>query len=73
VNEDPYCWDERVEAWKEVATSDVFLAIRDRIVELAEPQREDRVVDLGAGTGLRNGRATLRRPPVKRELQWLAA
>jgi len=52
VNKDPYCWDERVEAWEEVATSDVFLAIRDRIVELAEPQREDRVVDLGAGTGL---------------------
>lgn len=52
VSEDPYHWDERVEAWEEVATSPVFLAIRDRIVELAEPRRDDYVVDLGAGTGL---------------------
>jgi ubiquinone/menaquinone biosynthesis C-methylase UbiE len=52
VNEDPYRWDKRVEAWEEVATSPAFLAIRDRIVELAEPRRDDRVVDLGAGTGL---------------------
>jgi ubiquinone/menaquinone biosynthesis C-methylase UbiE len=52
VSDDPYRWDERVEAWEVVATSDAFLAIRDRIVELAEPQREDHVVDLGAGTGL---------------------
>ena len=50
--QDPYRWDERVEAWEEVAASDAFLAIRDRIVELAEPRRDDRVVDLGAGTGL---------------------
>ncbi len=49
---DPYRWDERVDAWEEVATSDAFLAIRDRVVELAEPRRDDRVVDLGAGTGL---------------------
>jgi ubiquinone/menaquinone biosynthesis C-methylase UbiE len=52
VTEDPYRWDERVEAWEEVATSEPFLAIRDRVVELAEPHRDDRVVDLGAGTGL---------------------
>jgi ubiquinone/menaquinone biosynthesis C-methylase UbiE len=52
VNEDRYRWDERVAVWEEVATSPAFLAIRDRIVELAEPSREDRVVDLGAGTGL---------------------
>jgi ubiquinone/menaquinone biosynthesis C-methylase UbiE len=52
VSEDPYRWDERVEAWEEVATSDAFLAIRDRIVELAEPRAADSVVDLGAGTGL---------------------
>jgi ubiquinone/menaquinone biosynthesis C-methylase UbiE len=52
VSEDPYRWDERVEAWEEVATSPAFLAIRDRIVELSEPRRDDRVVDLGAGTGL---------------------
>jgi ubiquinone/menaquinone biosynthesis C-methylase UbiE len=49
---DPYRWDERVEAWEKVASSEAFLAIRDRIVELAEPRRDDRVVDLGAGTGL---------------------
>jgi ubiquinone/menaquinone biosynthesis C-methylase UbiE len=52
VSEDPYRWDERVEAWDEVAASEAFLAIRDRIVELAEPRRDDRVVDLGAGSGL---------------------
>ncbi len=52
MTEDPYRWDDRVESWEEVATSDAFLAIRDRIVELAEPQLGDRVVDLGAGTGL---------------------
>jgi ubiquinone/menaquinone biosynthesis C-methylase UbiE len=52
VSRDPYGWDGRVEAWEEVATSETFLAIRDRIVELAAPRRDDRVVDLGAGTGL---------------------
>jgi ubiquinone/menaquinone biosynthesis C-methylase UbiE len=52
VTEDPYRWDERVEAWEEVAVTPGFLAIRDRIVELAEPRRDDLVVDLGAGTGL---------------------
>jgi ubiquinone/menaquinone biosynthesis C-methylase UbiE len=52
VSEDPYRWDQRVEAWEEVAASASFLAIRDRIVELAEPRRDDCVVDLGAGTGL---------------------
>jgi ubiquinone/menaquinone biosynthesis C-methylase UbiE len=49
---DPYGWDERVEAWEDVAESAAFLALRDRIVELAAPQADDRVVDLGAGTGL---------------------
>jgi ubiquinone/menaquinone biosynthesis C-methylase UbiE len=52
VSVDPYRWDERVEAWEEVATSPAFLALRDRIVELAEPRPDDHVVDLGAGTGL---------------------
>ena len=49
---DPYRWDERVEAWEKVAASDAFLEIRDRIVELADPRRDDLCVDLGAGTGL---------------------
>jgi ubiquinone/menaquinone biosynthesis C-methylase UbiE len=49
---DPYGWDERVEAWEEVAAGESFRTIRDRIVEIAEPQPHDRVVDLGAGTGL---------------------
>lgn len=49
---DPYRWDERVEAWEQVAASAAFLEIRDRIVELADPRRDDFCVDLGAGTGL---------------------
>jgi ubiquinone/menaquinone biosynthesis C-methylase UbiE len=52
VSDDPYGWDDRVEAWEEVAASGAFVAIRDRILELAEPRRDDLVVDLGAGTGL---------------------
>lgn len=52
MSDDPYRWDERVEAWEEVAASSAFLAIRDRIVELAAARADDRVVDLGAGTGL---------------------
>ena len=50
--EDPYGWDGKVDAWEEVAVTDAFLAIRDRIVELAEPEPDDLAVDLGAGTGL---------------------
>ncbi len=49
---DPYHWDARVEAWEEVAASEAFLAIRDRILELAAPRTTDLAVDLGAGTGL---------------------
>jgi ubiquinone/menaquinone biosynthesis C-methylase UbiE len=52
VDEDPYDWDQRVEVWEEVASSDAFLALRDRVVELAEPRFDDVAVDLGAGTGL---------------------
>lgn len=52
MSEDPYRWDDRVEAWEEVAASPAFLAIRDRVVELAEARSDDCVVDLGAGTGL---------------------
>ncbi len=52
VSSDQYDWDERVDTWEEVAASAAFLKLRDRIVELAEPRADDRVVDLGAGTGL---------------------
>jgi ubiquinone/menaquinone biosynthesis C-methylase UbiE len=52
LSADPYRWDDRVDAWQDVAASDAFLAIRDRIVALAEPTDDDFVVDLGAGTGL---------------------
>jgi ubiquinone/menaquinone biosynthesis C-methylase UbiE len=52
MSADPYRWDERVEVWEEVAASAAFLAIRDRVVELAEVRPDDYAVDLGAGTGL---------------------
>lgn len=50
--DDPYSWDERVDAWEEVAASEAFLGLRDRICSLARPSADDHVVDLGAGTGL---------------------
>jgi hypothetical protein len=31
VRDDPYGWDERLKAWEEVATSESFLAVRDRM------------------------------------------
>ena len=49
---DPYDWDSRVEAWEEVAATDAFLTLRDRIVASADARSDDRVLDLGAGTGL---------------------
>jgi ubiquinone/menaquinone biosynthesis C-methylase UbiE len=50
--DDPYGWDDKVEAWEEVAVTDAFLELRDRVVELADPEPDDLAVDLGAGTGL---------------------
>ena len=50
--DDPYDWDARVEAWEEVASSDAFLVLRDRVCAAARPRADDRVVDLGAGLGL---------------------
>ena len=49
---DPYGWDDRVGAWEDVVVTDAFVSLRDRIIEEAEPTADDRVVDLGAGTGL---------------------
>lgn len=52
MSQDPYHWDERVDTWEEVAESEAFLALRDRVVALAAPRPDDQAVDLGAGTGL---------------------
>jgi len=52
VSTDHYGWNERVDTWEEVAASEAFLRLRDRVVELAEPREDDHAVDLGAGTGL---------------------
>jgi ubiquinone/menaquinone biosynthesis C-methylase UbiE len=45
-------WDGRVEAWEDVASSPVFSRLATRALELAAIENGDRVVDLGAGTGL---------------------
>jgi ubiquinone/menaquinone biosynthesis C-methylase UbiE len=50
--DDPYDWDERVEAWEEVAATDAFRSLRDEVCARASSRTDDRVVDLGAGTGL---------------------
>jgi ubiquinone/menaquinone biosynthesis C-methylase UbiE len=45
-------WERRVDVWEEVAASPAFRRLAATIVELAVPNERDRVVDLGAGTGL---------------------
>ena len=50
--EDPYGWDDRVDAWDTVACSPAFLDLCERIYARAEAKPDDRVVDLGAGAGL---------------------
>ena len=45
-------WDRHVAQAEDVARSRGFLELRDSIVALAEPSPSDRVLDLGAGTGL---------------------
>lgn len=50
--EDPYDWDERVDSWEEVAASDAFATLRDAVCEAAAVVQTERVLDLGAGSGL---------------------
>jgi SAM-dependent methyltransferase len=45
-------WDNYVSAAEEVARTEGFGGLRDRIIALAEPSSSDVAVDLGAGTGL---------------------
>ncbi len=45
-------WDDYVVHAEEVARSAGFLAIRDRIFEIAAPQPSEVTADIGAGTGL---------------------
>jgi len=45
-------WDRRVANWDTIAASPAFHRLAQEIVVLARPQADDRVVDLGAGTGL---------------------
>ena len=45
-------WDRHVAQAEDVARSPGFLELRDSIVRLAEPSATDRVLDIGAGTGL---------------------
>lgn len=45
-------WDAHVVHAEEIARGEGFSALRDRIVELAEPRAGETAVDVGAGTGL---------------------
>jgi len=45
-------WDARVGEAELVARGAGFCALRDRIIELAEPRAEHTIVDVGSGTGL---------------------
>lgn len=45
-------WDEHVEHLEQMAGSPSFTALRDRIIELASLRKGERLLDVGAGTGL---------------------
>lgn len=49
---DPYNWDDRVEAWEQVAATPAFQSLQERILEEIDATPADVAVDLGAGTGL---------------------
>ena len=48
----PKDWDSCVSEAEAIARGAGFRELRDRILELAEPQAKHLVVDLGSGTGL---------------------
>jgi ubiquinone/menaquinone biosynthesis C-methylase UbiE len=45
-------WDEHVDNLEQMASTPGFLVLRDRILELARLGPSDRLLDIGAGTGL---------------------
>lgn len=45
-------WDHRVDSWEAVARSAAFQRLAWEVFALADPQADDRVLDLGSGTGL---------------------
>ncbi len=45
-------WDEHVENLEQMASTTGFLALRDTILDVAHLRPHDRVLDVGAGTGL---------------------
>ena len=45
-------WDERVAAAEQIARGPGFRRLREAIIELASPQPQDVVIDVGSGTGL---------------------
>ena len=45
-------WDDHVEDLEQMAASAGFCALRDQIIDAAQLGPEDRVLDVGAGTGL---------------------
>lgn len=45
-------WNRRVKSWDEMAATPAFQRLAARVVDSADPQPDDVVIDLGAGTGL---------------------